>query len=273
MIRRLYWIGSLILLLFTASGYAQQKLIGSFFFETDEFALDAGQLQSFRNFIANLNPSEVISVEVFGFCDDRGREGYNDTLSVRRAETIHKVLVAKGVFSERIRLIAGRGKLPLRQKTNIDLQRNNNRRVDVIIEVLDKPKNQPNASLFDTLKVGDKIVLENILFENSRSVLLQESIPILERLTSLVKEKKLYDFEILGHICCNPPGIDVIDLETGLRNLSAARAKLIYDYFIYRGIDKKRLSYEGMKADFPLGKGDKYDRRVELKVTQIHREK
>src|SRR5690606_8425087 len=88
----------------------------------------------------------------------------------------------------------------------------------------------PNSSILsDTLKVGDKIILENILFENSRSVLLEESIPVLERITNIIKAKKQYNIAILGHICCNPPDRDVKDFETGEYNLSQARAKIIYD--------------------------------------------
>ena len=124
--------------------------------------------------------------------------------------------------------------------------------------------------LSDSLKVGDKIILENILFENSKSILLEESVPVLDKLIKTIKEKPQYNIAILGHICCNPPGRDVKDFVTGEYNLSQARAKIIYDYLIYKGVDKKRLSYKGMMANFPLGKGEKQDRRVELQITGVN---
>lgn len=256
-------------------GFAQKQVTTSFFFETDASKLSTRQILIFEQFVKEIVPEEVINVDILGYCDDRGREGYNNTLSLKRAEFIHRLLVEKGVLSERIKKISGKGIIPAQHTKEaqlLDEERSNNRRVDVVINY-HKPIVQTVPPLLnDSLKIGDKIVLDNILFENSRSVLIQESIPLLEQIATLVKEKKQYQIAILGHICCNPPGVDVIDLETGQRNLSEARARLIYDYFIYRGIDKNRLSYKGMMANYPLGKGDKYDRRVELLITGINKE-
>jgi len=74
---------------------------------------------------------------------------------------------------------------------------------------------------------------------------------------------------IQGHICCTSDNLDGVNLLTGKRNLSEARAEAVYDYLVTNGIAKKRLKYEGLKNKFPLDKGDKFDRRVELKVTKI----
>lgn len=248
---------------------AQKVSTTSFYFDTDKSYLDDEQKELFIEFVKNIIPSEIISVEVIGYCDDRGREGYNDTLSLNRAKFIHNLLVNKGFLSEKIKLIKGKGSIELNKVQDIKVQRNSNRRADVIITSIISKITPQESFMSDTLKVGDKIVLENVLFENSRSILLKESIPVIERIASIVKERTKYKIAILGHICCNPPNIDVVDLETGLRNLSQARAKLIYDYFIYRGIDKNRLTFKGMMANYPLGKGEKFDRRVELLITGI----
>ena len=85
----------------------------------------------------------------------------------------------------------------------------------------------------------------------------------------MIKEKKQYNIAILGHICCNPPGRDVKDFRTGEYNLSKARAKMIYDYLIFKGVHSSRLTYKGLMANYPLGKGEKADRRVELEITGI----
>jgi outer membrane protein OmpA-like peptidoglycan-associated protein len=64
-------------------------------------------------------------------------------------------------------------------------------------------------------------------------------------------------------------GKDGLDKDTGLMNLSEARAKAIYDYLIKNGIDARRLDYKGLKSNFPLGIGDKFDRRVEIEITDV----
>lgn len=261
----------LCLSLFISAANAQKKKIKSFFFDTDVNTLDDRQREIFSQFVSEMDSTDIISISILGYCDDRGRKGYNDRLSVARANHLKILLEEQGVIASKIGLLIGKGKINLTETKNISKQRTYNRRVDLVIEYVKKSFNSAKSILPDTLKIGDKIILENILFENSRSVLLEESIPVLERITDIIKEKKRYSIAILGHICCNPPGRDVKDLETGEYNLSQARAKIIYDYLIYRGVDKKRLTYKGMMADFPLGKGEKNDRRVELQITGINK--
>lgn len=262
------------LYLFVGLANAQKKKTMSFFFDTDVSILGNKQKEVFSQFIDELDSAEIISISIIGYCDDRGREGYNDTLSIKRASYIKSLLVSKKINTTKVNFLTGNGKIDLINFNNIEEQRAYNRRVDLIIEYVTPrnlvSKNTGNSLLPDTLKVGDKIVLENVLFENSRSILLEESIPILEKMAELIKAKPQYNIAILGHICCNPPGKDVMDFETGEYNLSQARAKLIYDYLIYKGVDAKRLSYKGMMANFPLGKGEKNDRRVELQITGIN---
>jgi outer membrane protein OmpA-like peptidoglycan-associated protein len=251
--------------------FSQKQKITSFFFETDLSVLDEKQKEAFKQFVSELDTRDITAISIFGYCDDRGRKGYNDTLSVKRANYIKMLLEEQSINTDKVKLLTGNGKVNLANPQNIMEQRAYNRRVDLVIGYTLKTFSNDDNILSDTLKVGDKIVLENILFENSRSVLLQESIPILERITKIIKEKKQYNIAILGHICCNPPGRDVKDFETGEYNLSQARAKIIYDYLVYKGVDAKRLSYKGMMANFPLGKGDKADRRVELQITGINK--
>ena len=257
--------------LFINAANAQTEKTTSFFFDTDVSTLDHQQKDKFSQFVNEIDSTDIISISIFGYCDDRGRKGYNDTLSVARAHHLKALLEESGLAARKIKLIIGNGKVGLTVAKNISAQRTYNRRVDLVVAYNNKNFNSANTLLSDTLKIGDKIILENILFENSRSLLLEESIAVLERITHIIKEKKQYNIAILGHICCNPPGKDVKDLETGEYNLSQARAKLIYDYLIYKGVDKKRLTYNGMMANFPLGKGEKNDRRVELQITGINK--
>ena len=44
------------------------------------------------------------------------------------------------------------------------------------------------------------------------------------------------------------------------------RAKYVYDYFLKKGIDSKRMSFEGLGHRFPLGGSPEKDRRVEILI-------
>jgi len=68
-------------------------------------------------------------------------------------------------------------------------------------------------------------------------------------------------------VCCTDGVIDAIDKRTKERNLSVARAKFVYEYFLEKGIDKDRMSYEGLAHRFPLGGSVDKDRRVEIVVS------
>ena len=75
-----------------------------------------------------------------------------------------------------------------------------------------------------------------------------------------------FSFIIQGHVCCTSGQKDAIDRATKKRNLSLVRAMFVYDYFIEKGIDPKRMSYEGMGHRFPLGGRPEKDRRVEILI-------
>ena len=119
------------------------------------------------------------------------------------------------------------------------------------------------------LKVGDNIVLENILFKTGYSYLLPESVKTLEDISKALMGRKDIYFTIQGHVCCTQNSRDAIDRKTNQRNLSVARAKFIYDYLAKKGVDKRRMKYVGMRRKFPLGGDVKFDRRVEILITYV----
>lgn len=249
---------------------AQKSATEIFYFESDSSTLQLKETQRLHKFIHSLDSITINSATILGYTDDVGRKTYNDTLSTKRALFIKKVLSYFKIDTNTISVTAGRGKLPLATLKSIDEQRKNNRRVEIIFNYT--PKQTTNEGSFialENLEPGDKIVLENILFEPSRHQFLEESYPALNTLLLTLKNKPRYSIAILGHICCTPPGRDIKDFDTGEYNLSYARAKAVYEYLVRNGIDAKRLTYQGMMANFPLGKGDKSDRRVELQVTSI----
>jgi len=284
-------IKTLTLILFcfyTTFSCAQQTAVYQMFFETDSFKVSSSEQIIFLNFIQSFDTVIISRITISGYCDDVGNATYNKILSEKRAihtENLLPVSIRKSITPEMV----GKGELPSQNDYEIEKQRAKNRRVDVTIsytlkekipKVIEKIAEKPiekklekkNSPLSDNQKVGDKITLENILFIGGRHVLLPESYEALDNLTSTLLEKTQYHILILGHICCIGNGQDGVDYDTGINNLSVARAQTIYDYLIAHGVSKKRLSYKGMKADYPTGKGAKQDRRVEIEITKIEYE-
>ena len=102
-------------------------------------------------------------------------------------------------------------------------------------------------------------------FITGYSYLTRTSKRILDKAAETIKNET-FSFVIQGHVCCTEGQLDAVDKKTNMRNLSVARAKYVYDYFIEKGIDKSRMSYEGLAHSFPLGGSDDKNRRVEILI-------
>lgn len=116
-------------------------------------------------------------------------------------------------------------------------------------------------------KKGDKLVLNNILFQANSTSLLSRSKTELASLAYLLKNNPTIKIEIDGHV--NAPGEKNTDYNL---KLSEGRAKAIYDYLIKNGIEASRLSYKGFgntQMIFPNAKTEmemKVNRRVEILI-------
>ena len=82
----------------------------------------------------------------------------------------------------------------------------------------------------------------------------------------LIKNPNLM-IQIQGHIY--DADFTFTDVSANEMTLSARRAKRIFDYLLFKGVDESRLSYIGFEGQFPLGKGPKFDRRVEVEIIAI----
>ena len=246
------------------------------YFETGLFNVPEIEKNRLVLFIQSLKDIEIERIAIYGFCDDRGTDSYNLTLSQNRADAIKKIFSGFGVDDNLISNVDGKGEVLLRvvSSDNINIIRGLNRKVEINVvykkdlkEPLKKEKKPP--FLKEGLKVGDKITLDNILFKTGYSYVVKESLPVLEKMVEALREREDIYFTIQGHVCCTRNERDAVDKGTGKRNLSLARAKYIYDYMVNKGIKRTRMRYVGLKNKYPLGKETKYDRRVEIKITSI----
>jgi len=131
-------------------------------------------------------------------------------------------------------------------------------------------KNALYTSFPDNPKVGDLIILGRVSFEMGSSELSLNAKKELDRTIIILKKHKTLRFEIKGHVCCTSSKYsDAIDKETQNRNLSVNRAKNVFNYLRSMGINPYRMSFKGYGNQFPLGKDDAQDRRVELFITKL----
>lgn len=251
---------------------AQDKKIETVYFEFDKYSLDADQEKTIWDFVIQTDTMRIESIQIYGYCDDRGDNDYNYKLSENRVNAVQKILMANGFNKNKIVIIEGKGRVlltdnPLENLTEI---RSKNRRVDILIV----RKNSFGKGIYNSLQnhheVGDRIFLENILFNLGSSNLTKSSQRELDKIVTLLEKNKNIEFEIIGHVCCTPSYYrDAIDRGTNERKLSINRAKNVFKYLINRQINSLRMSYKGAGNRFPLGKGEEYDRRVEFLITKI----
>lgn len=264
-------------LLIIQLSFAQKEVKHVVYFETDEFSIPETERYRLLLFLQDIEGVDIEKISIYGFCDDRGSDSYNLKLSQQRADAIKEVFTNNEITESLITNVDGKGEVLLKiiQEDDVQKIRGLNRKVEVIVSPYDPPRpkivkrNTTDKLLSHNLKVGDKIVLENLLFQTGYSYLVEESKKKLDTIVAtLLKRPDVY-FSVEGHVCCTNGDRDAIDRKTNKRNLSLARAKYIYDYFILKGIDRERMRYVGMRRRFPLNGLPENDRRVELKVTKI----
>lgn len=271
-----------ILLFITCFAFSQNQVNHVVYFETDKYHVPETEHNRLLLFMMELEELDIDKIAIYGFCDDRGTDQYNLELSQQRADAIKSILSDNEIDESIISNVDGKGEILLKIVNTQDatIIRGLNRKVEIIATI--KPKTEEKKvtqkkitepSTVTTLKgninVGDKIRFKDILFRTNYSYVMPNSKKTLQQIAEVLKERDDIYFTIQGHVCCTQNAKDAINKQTRKRNLSTARAKYVYDYFVKKGIDKRRMKYVGMRRLFPLGGDPKYDRRVEIEITYI----
>jgi outer membrane protein OmpA-like peptidoglycan-associated protein len=257
------------IILLLCFGYlsAQENVVQSVYFEFDKFNLHTNEILQISKIINAPDFSKIESIQLYGYCDDRGTSDYNDKLSKKRVAFVREFLLTNGVSSNKIFICEGRGKVILENETikNLKEVRDKNRRVDIIFTTKTAYTSFPEYP-----KTGDTIILDQVTFDMGSSELSLNAKNELNRIILLLKKHKELRFEIKGHVCCTSKNYsDAIDEGTQDRDLSGNRAKNVFLYLRSKGISPYRMTYKGYGNQFPLGKEDAQDRRVELYITQL----
>lgn len=259
----------------------------SIYFDFDKYAIKSYEKLKLTNF-AIKNKGKIESIRLFGYTDYKGSDSYNKELSEKRVAAVYNYLINKGFRKNTITTKIGKGRLITNKNNPAFVYKD--RKVDIIYKIKKQitdtkplvtakeavkkeihPKEEESRKSIDDvsdLAVGDKILLDNLYFIGGRHFIKKESKPVLKKLLKMLRKNPNLKIEIQGYICCQKSG-DGEDLDTGLRNLSVARARYIYDYLINKGIEPNRLKYRGMGASNILpgtSYMDSKNRRVEIVI-------
>ncbi|MDW8418213.1 MAG: OmpA family protein [Chitinophagales bacterium] len=115
------------------------------------------------------------------------------------------------------------------------------------------------------IKVGERLVLNNVFFDSDRHNLKPESEAELDNVLKLLQQNTTLQVEIGGHT-------DNTGSESYNRELSEKRARSVYEYLLRKGIDAKRMTYKGYASSSPVAdnnteEGKAKNRRTELIIT------
>jgi len=270
-----------VLLLFGLLLSAQEK--ASFYFDFDQDRFNPKQNELFLTWLNKDENREILIIN--GYCDWYGTFDYNDTLAYKRINTVQNELQTKEnatiFFSDKI-IIKGYGE---RVKTRKERRFNRrvdvfynvlpNKRIatpvvydsevytgQVINKVPEKLNQFEEARVpdsdeliepvelhqtpYDTAKVGDKLVMNNLYFYDRSGIFVPESLPVMEELLAFMMAHPKVKIEIQGHICCQ--------LGEYPEDIALIRAIAVHNYLVVNDIDDERLMYKSFGSTQPLHK-------------------
>jgi len=268
------YFASLVFCLMSFCAMAQEQV--SFFFDSDKFVLQKSELLKLNQWLSANKEAKVVGV--YGFCDEEGSVGYNDTLAKKRIDYVFNIIKNKIKIREDFKT-RNFGKLhslsPIkaenRKVTLYYIQPKDFVNEEKIIEekkevIAEKKKpnikfsdvyvyENPNGSTvnikIDTVfmkkvsvaNVGEKLRLENMNFFVDTFAIMPQSRPVMFELLTVMKNVPDLKIQIQGHICC---------VQKDYRDLSTQRAKAIYKFLEFNGIEKSRMTFVGFASTKPL---------------------
>jgi outer membrane protein OmpA-like peptidoglycan-associated protein len=157
--------------------------------------------------------------------------------------------------------IRAEGKDKISENQNLDLR---NVTADQVIEHKDF-----NLDPIQVAAVEENVTinLNNVFFDIDKAILKAESLPELNRIVTLMKEKTGMQIEITGHT-------DATGTEAYNMGLSEKRAKAVVKYFSEKGISNERMKVLFFGESKPVESnatpaGRKKNRRVEFKIAKM----
>ena len=274
---------SVFLLVFQI-GKAQEKFV--VYFDNNKYDLNKVEQAKFDKWIAQNKTSKILSIT--GSTDEVGTNGFNDTLSQKRVNTIYALVNGKLKIRNDFKSIS------LGEKGATSTNKAENRKAIIhyifekdlaredeilgiktkvvqeeeIIPIEEERMHFPEgATLQDKIELSTKgtlIRLNNINFHINTFAVMANSKPSITELVRVLDKYPKIKIEIQGHICC---------VDKDVKNLSLDRAKQIKRILVYEGINERRIKVRGFgvsKPKFPIPEKTEFEaaqnRRVEIMI-------
>jgi len=245
----------------------------SVYFDSNKHELAKNESDKLQAWIVANKESKVLAIN--GYTDEDGSIGLNDTLAQRRVSTVYNTIKGQvktrddfktrsfGELHKQSKIKAENRKVTLYYLQKKDLARENEILGISAAPVKRQPVKYPEKvympkpdgskeeivldkeliAAIEAGKPGDIIRLKNINFYENSFGILPESGPRLTELLAIMKANKNLKIKIQGHICC---------MEGDPRDLSTKRAKQVMEFLNKNGIDKSRLSFQGLGTSKPI---------------------
>jgi len=250
---------------------------------------DAAGQQALDSVARHLGSRKLL---IYSYADYLGSERQNQHLSDARAEKVKQYLLKAGMAPGQIMECTGLGQIPGQGGSSGDPE---SRRTDVFIrrdaagaKKLPQPVMQqkqpagrrtiPDSSritpiIIDSLKVNETLRLNNIEFYPGSEQVLPSGYSELENLYNVLYDNPRLKIRLEGHVCCcvYPDGFFE---NTPTWGLSVARARVVYQHLVNRGIDAGRMEYKGFGRTRPIRDHERtveegqVNRRVEVRILE-----
>lgn len=252
-----------LMLLFSVLLNAQEKF--TLFFESGKHDLTKKQTELFNSWLIANKTSKVVAIN--GYADEDGTNVFNDSLSQRRVNFVHNIILKNKVkiredfktrsFGEghnESKIKAENRKVVLHYILEKDLAKEDEIlgiqptvvSDDNIVPIEEEDMHFPeNATLEEKVKLskpGTRIVMKDILFYQNTFAVMPTSKRAIDELLMILDKNPKMRIEIQGHICC---------VNSDKRNLSLERAKQVRRILEGNMIPGKRIKVKGFGVTHP----------------------
>lgn len=224
-----------------------------------------------------LNKDSDLKIEIGGHTDRSGNEAKNRILSEKRAKFVYDYLIKRGISPTQL-TYKGYGSSYPAFSNKYKSGRSSNRRIEVkITQKRDYGSNTlVNESAFEEhllylkdlklveANIGNSYILNRFEFQpNSTSINDSNNLDLVALLNFLTTNDSV-DIEIGGFT-------DNSGIKEKNDTLSQLRAKSVYDFLIFKGINSSRLTHVGYGSAKPIAPnrqrwGRDKNRRIEIKI-------
>ena len=241
-----YLIGLFFLFSLSTALNQEHRNILVIYFGFDQYELSSSARTQLNDIMKTAQKGVFYIERVTSYTDLNGDFQYNKKLAEKRIESVEKII---NTYDFEIIEKHAEGENYPKNSENIDDYKYW-RRVEIqylvvppTLVIPDEPQSQSDSD-FNIEKIAsseERSIVLNIEFVPGEDVLIGNSFEEITKLYTFLNDNpKVYAF-LRGHVCCADD-----------YSLSSARAHAVFLKLIQKGIDAKRLRYEGYSNSIPL---------------------